>query len=184
MLACAGASRAWTASSWCPRPSPARSSCPASSASRLWLAGTTRHESLLPPADVGAWPPDLASLICTWRTASSRSFLRGADRRRRLRAARTSGASRRAVLLLLAEWRGGFEPRFRPISGGFEGFRHLSIRKNHLRKRKESRLKPPKSPLDLPTYPLMRVPASKKKPTRAVSVKVTWPRDGHDFTQH
>ena len=43
----------------------------------------------------------------------------------------------------------GFEIRIRPISGGFDGFRALLIRKYHLRKRKESGLK------DLPTYPRM-----------------------------
>ena len=36
-----------------------------------------------------------------------------------------------------------------------------SFRKMHARNRTESRLRPQKSPLDLPTYPLMRVPASK-----------------------
>merc|ERR1740117_2645442 len=56
-----------------------------------------------------AWPSELASLFCMWRTASLRSFSRCADRRRRLRAAGMSGAGRRAVLLLRAEWRdGGF----------------------------------------------------------------------------
>eukprot|EP00964_Phaeocystis_antarctica_P014043 scaffold7729_cov63-Phaeocystis_antarctica.AAC.1 len=52
-----------------------------------------------------AWSSELASLFCMWRTASSRSFSRCADRRRRLRAAGMSGAGRRAVLLLRAEWR-------------------------------------------------------------------------------
>ena len=46
-----------------------------------------------------AWSSELASLFYIWRTASSRSFSRCADRRRRLRAAGMSGAGGRAVLL-------------------------------------------------------------------------------------
>jgi hypothetical protein len=45
-----------------------------------------------------SWPA--CSARATWRTASSRSFSRCADRRRRLRAAGLSGAGRRAGLLL------------------------------------------------------------------------------------
>ena len=103
VLACADPSRAWTAPSRCPRPSPARSSCPASSASRLWRAGTTRHESFL--AILHEQMGVLGLQI--WPTGSARGerpprdlpfgALRGsggcADRRRRLRTARTSGAS-------------------------------------------------------------------------------------------
>ena len=51
-----------------------------------------------------AWSSEMASLFCMWRTASSRSFYRCADRRRRLRAAGMSGAGRRAVLLLPCCW--------------------------------------------------------------------------------
>eukprot|EP00964_Phaeocystis_antarctica_P029274 scaffold16500_cov93-Phaeocystis_antarctica.AAC.1 len=47
-----------------------------------------------------AWSSELASLFYMWRTASSRSFSRCADRRRRLRADGMSGAGGRAVLLL------------------------------------------------------------------------------------
>eukprot|EP00964_Phaeocystis_antarctica_P057860 scaffold34269_cov65-Phaeocystis_antarctica.AAC.1 len=50
-----------------------------------------------------AWSSELASLFYMWRTASSRSFSRCADRRCRLRAAGMSGAGGRAVLLLLTE---------------------------------------------------------------------------------
>tara|TARA_B100000795_G_scaffold121348_1_gene90343 strand:- start:124 stop:528 length:405 start_codon:yes stop_codon:yes gene_type:complete len=59
-----------------------------------------QHESFLHQWTWRARPPELTDSICTWRTASSRSFSRGADHRRRLRAARTSGSSRPAVLLL------------------------------------------------------------------------------------
>ena len=48
-----------------------------------------------------AWSSELASLLYMWITASSRSFSRCANRRRRLRAAGMSGAGGRAVLLLL-----------------------------------------------------------------------------------
>ena len=37
------------------------------------------------------------------------------------------------------------------------------IEKDHAQIRTESGLRPPKASLDLPTYPMMRVPASKKK---------------------
>jgi len=59
-----------------------------------------QHESFLHQWTWRARPPELTDSICTWRTASSRSFSRGVDHRRRLRAARTSGSSRPAVLLL------------------------------------------------------------------------------------
>ena len=59
----------------------------------------------------------------------------------------------------------GFEIRIRPISGGFDGFRALLIRKYHLRKRKESGLK------DLPTYPRMC--------SNLVKKTYTWPQGSY-----
>jgi len=73
-----------------------------------------QHEGWLHQRVWRARPPDLADVSCTWRTASSRSSVRCADRRRRLRAARTSGAGRRAVLPLLCCWPSG--ARAAPVS--------------------------------------------------------------------
>ena len=64
-------------------------------------AGLQSNGTLLLKNMWRAWSSELASLFCMWRTASSRSLYRCADRRRRLRAAGMSGAGRRAVLLLL-----------------------------------------------------------------------------------
>ena len=70
-----------------------------------------QHEGWLHQRVWRAQPPDLADFSCTRRTASSRSSVRCADRRRRLRAAKTSGAVRRAVLLLLCCWPSGARAR-------------------------------------------------------------------------
>jgi hypothetical protein len=70
-------------------------------------AGLHSNGTLLHKDMWRAWSSELASLFYTWRTASSRSFSRCADRQRRLRAAETSGAGRRAVLPLLCRWPSG-----------------------------------------------------------------------------
>jgi hypothetical protein len=71
-------------------------------------AGLHSNGTLLHKDMWRAWSSELASLFYTWRTASSRSFSRCADRQRRLRAAEPpSSAGRRAVLLLLCCWPSG-----------------------------------------------------------------------------
>ena len=86
----------------------------ASSFDVLVLVGEVRMQAVLHTDGIlllknmrRVWSSELASLFYMWRTASSRSFSRCADRRRRLRAAGMSGAGRRAVLLLLCCWPSG-----------------------------------------------------------------------------
>merc|ERR1740130_1499643 len=78
----------------------------ASSLDVLVLVGEVRIQAVLHTDGIlllknmwRAWSSELASLFYMWRTASSRSFSRCADRRRRVRAAGMSGAGGRAVLL-------------------------------------------------------------------------------------
>ena len=63
-----------------------------------------------------------------------------------------------------------------------------SFRKMHARNRTESRLRPQKSPLDLPTYPLMRVPASKglcnRLQTQKKNYTWSWELFPSDSTQY
>eukprot|EP00964_Phaeocystis_antarctica_P107448 scaffold72168_cov55-Phaeocystis_antarctica.AAC.3 len=70
-------------------------------------AGLQSNGTLLLKNMWRAWSSELASLFYMWRTASSRSFSRCADRWCRLRAAGMSGAGRRAVLLLRCCWPSG-----------------------------------------------------------------------------
>ena len=86
----------------------------ASSFDVLVLVGEVRMQAVLHTDGIlllknmrRVWSSELASLFYMWKTASSRSFSRCADRRRRLRAAGMSGAGRRAVLLLLCCWPSG-----------------------------------------------------------------------------
>jgi len=72
----------------CTWPSPARSTCSSSSARSVVQAGVDSNDTVLLKDVWRAWTPELAGLMFgTWRTASSRSFSRCADRRRWLRAA-------------------------------------------------------------------------------------------------
>ena len=70
-------------------------------------AGLQSNGTLLLKNMWRAWSSELASLFYMWRTVSSRSFSRCADRWCRLRAAGMSGAGRRAVLLLRCCWPSG-----------------------------------------------------------------------------
>ena len=61
----------------------------------------------------------------------------------------------------------GSSPSISQISGGSDVFHGFGKRKYHAQIRAKSGWKPPKASLDPPTHPMLGVPASKKKTTRA-----------------